>query len=138
MSTLEYHLAELAIAKAKDDPRRVMPALPAQFGSILDLGCGAGQTLIACELPPEVFACGADIDEEALQYGRQISGQIHFVRAGGEALPFGAGRWWNAAPTCLLKHQLGTLYWTSSPPWASMYARNWWISVDESTERKTV
>ncbi len=94
MSTLEYHLAELAIAKAKDDPRRVMPALPAQFGSILDLGCGAGQTLIACELKPEVFACGADIDEAALRYGRQLgqqtSGEIHFVRAGGEALPFAA------------------------------------------------
>lgn len=90
MSTLEYHLAELAIAKAKDDPRRVMPALPAQFGSILDLGCGAGQTLLACELQPEVFACGADIDEEALRYGRQMNGKIHFVRAGGEALPFAA------------------------------------------------
>ena len=94
MSTLEYHLAELAIAKAKDDPRRVMPALPDNFGSILDLGCGAGQTLIACDLRPEVFACGADIDEEALRYGRQLgqqaNNQIHFVRAGGEALPFAA------------------------------------------------
>jgi ubiquinone/menaquinone biosynthesis C-methylase UbiE len=94
MSTLEYHLAELAIAKAKDDPRRVMPTLPDNFGSILDLGCGAGQTLIACDLQPGVFACGADIDEEALRYGHQLrqqaSNPINFVRAGGEALPFAA------------------------------------------------
>lgn len=94
MNTLEYHLAELAIAKAKSDPRRVMPTLPNDFGSILDLGCGAGQTLIACDLPPEVFACGADVDQEALQYGHELKLQastpIHFVRAGGEALPFAA------------------------------------------------
>lgn len=90
MSTLEYHLGELAIAKSKNDPRRVMPTLPAKFDSILDLGCGAGQTLIGCDLSPQVFACGADIDEEALRCGRQLSTQIHFVRAGGEALPFAA------------------------------------------------
>ena len=88
MSTLEYHLAELAIARTKSDPRRVMPDLPADFDSILDLGCGAGQTLIACGLKPGILACGVDVDEEALRYGSQIAPEINFARAGGEALPF--------------------------------------------------
>jgi SAM-dependent methyltransferase len=88
MSTLEYHLEELAIARTQSDPRHVMPELPAEFDSILDLGCGAGQTLIACALQPGVLACGVDIDEEALRYGSRLAPEINFVRAGGEALPF--------------------------------------------------
>jgi ubiquinone/menaquinone biosynthesis C-methylase UbiE len=90
MSTLEYHLAELSIARSKDDPRKAMPVLPAQFRSILDLGCGAGQTLLACDLNPEVFVCGVDIDEEPLQYGKRLRPDFHLVCAGGEALPFAA------------------------------------------------
>lgn len=88
MSTLNYHLEELAIAQTKDDPRRVAPKLPARFRSILDLGCGAGQTLLTCGLAENVFACGIDIDEEPLRYGRQAAPQLHFVRATGETLPF--------------------------------------------------
>ena len=88
MSTLEYHLEELAVARAQNDPRRVMPDLPDEFDSILDLGCGAGQTLIACSLKPGVVACGVDVDEEALRYGNQLAPEIKFACAGGEALPF--------------------------------------------------
>lgn len=88
MSTLEYHLAELAIARSKDDPRKAMPVLPEQFRSILDLGCGAGQTLLACDLNADVFVCGVDIDEEPLQYGKQMRPDFHLVCAGGEQLPF--------------------------------------------------
>jgi SAM-dependent methyltransferase len=90
VSTIEYHLAELAIAKTKDHPRRVMPELPEEFGSILDVGCGAGQTLLACDLKPGTLACGVDIDEEALRYGRRLTQEIQFACASGEALPFAA------------------------------------------------
>lgn len=92
MSTVNYHLAELAIAKSKSDPRKVLPALPARFSSILDIGCGAGQTLVACDLHDDVLVCGVDIDEEALAFGHKMDkesgGQLNFARAGGEALPF--------------------------------------------------
>jgi SAM-dependent methyltransferase len=84
MSALAYHLSELEIARSANDPRRTMPVLPDPFRSILDLGCGAGQTLIACDLGPEVLACGVDVDEEALKLGRQWSQQICFVRAQGD------------------------------------------------------
>lgn len=88
MSTIDYHLGELEIARTPGDPRRVMPVLPDFFGSILDLGCGVGQTLIACELKPETFVCGVDIDAEALAFGKELSPHICFARARGERLPF--------------------------------------------------
>ena len=88
MSEKEYHLGELEIALTPNDPRHVMPTLPDQYHSILDVGCGAGQTLIACGLKPGTFICGVDIDEDALALGRQLSQSVLFVSAQGERLPF--------------------------------------------------
>lgn len=94
MSDLAYHLAELEIARTPGDPRRVQPELPATFRSLLDVGCGAGQTIIAAEVPPHVTKCGVDVDEAALALGRTLAPQhgvaVHFTRASGEALPFAA------------------------------------------------
>jgi ubiquinone/menaquinone biosynthesis C-methylase UbiE len=91
MSEIAYHLGELEIARTVDDARRILPELPEMFESILDLGCGIGQTLITCNLPPKTFACGVDVDEEALAYGRRLADHISFVRASGEHLPFADG-----------------------------------------------
>ena len=88
MSGAAYHLTELEIARAVNDPRRAMPDLPDHYESVLDIGCGAGQTLIACGLKPGAFVCGIDIDEEALVLGKRLSRHIAFVRASGERLPF--------------------------------------------------
>jgi ubiquinone/menaquinone biosynthesis C-methylase UbiE len=65
-----------------------MPDLPEQFRSILDVGCGAGQTLLSCDLQPGTLVCGIDIDEQALRYGKQLSNEINFAHASGEDLPF--------------------------------------------------
>jgi ubiquinone/menaquinone biosynthesis C-methylase UbiE len=88
MTVREYHLRELAIARLQKDPRHILPALPVGMKSILDLGCGAGQTLIAREVENEVLAVGLDIDQEALKLGREISSDISYVRGYGEQLPF--------------------------------------------------
>ncbi len=88
MSEIDYHLSELEIARTKGNHRRIMPVLPDGFQSILDLGCGIGQTLIACELNPKTFACGVDIDAESLAYGKELSPYIRFVCARREHLPF--------------------------------------------------
>ena len=91
-STVEYHLAELAIAKSETDLRKALPTLPSRFASILDIGCGAGQTLLACELHRDVLACGIDIDDEAVAFGqkmdRENDGHLNLACAVGEALPF--------------------------------------------------
>jgi ubiquinone/menaquinone biosynthesis C-methylase UbiE len=96
MSTVQYHLEELAIAKSQTDLRKALPDLPARFASILDIGCGAGQTLLACNLSPDVLACGIDIDAEAVAFGQKMDresnhknkGQLNLSCAVGEALPF--------------------------------------------------
>jgi len=88
MSEIDYHLGELEIARTPGAPRRILPDLPASFWSILDLGCGIGQTLISSELKPGTFACGVDLDAEALAYGKELSPHIRFVCAQGEKLPF--------------------------------------------------
>jgi ubiquinone/menaquinone biosynthesis C-methylase UbiE len=84
-------MLELEIARTREDPRRVMPDFPDHYESVLDIGCGAGQTLIASKLKPGAFICGIDIDEEALALGRRLSRRISFVRASGERLPFSDG-----------------------------------------------
>jgi len=88
MSELAYHLLELKIARERDDPRRVAPVLSDPYASVLDIGCGAGQTLITSKLNSTTFSCGVDIDQEALALGAQLSRRIAFVRASGERLPF--------------------------------------------------
>lgn len=82
-----YHLAELAIARSPDDPRRIMPPINDAHRRILDVGCGAGQTLIASECAGKT-ACGVDVDLTALRLGRRLSQDMHLVCSTGEALPF--------------------------------------------------
>src|SRR5690242_7824889 len=86
--SLEYHRLEFSIAANPDDPRRILPEVSARHRRILDVGCGAGQTLLASNLGEAVVAVGVDLDHSALVYGRQQPTKIHFVRSKGEALPF--------------------------------------------------
>ena len=90
MTDLAYHLQELEIHRHPDDPRHVMPRLPAHFSSVLDIGCGIGQTLITADVPRDALAVGIDLDYEALAYGRKLSAGTGFVKATGEKLPFAA------------------------------------------------
>lgn len=88
MSDIEYHLQELEIQRDPSDPRRLLPSLPETLTSVLDVGCGIGQTLIAAGLGDGVFACGVDVDESALVHGATIAPRVRFVRASSEWLPF--------------------------------------------------
>ncbi len=81
----DYHLEELRIALDKTDPRHVLPVITSAE-RVLDIGCGAGQTLIA--------ACGGrrsygmDTDLDALRLGRTLTGDVAFSCASAERLPF--------------------------------------------------
>ena len=88
MNPHTYHLEELSIAGNRDDPRRIMPPIEKNHQSILDIGCGAGQTLIASDLAPDKMAVGVDVHHDSLSLGRQLSSSIQFVCGKGEALPF--------------------------------------------------
>jgi ubiquinone/menaquinone biosynthesis C-methylase UbiE len=88
MDSHTYHLEELSIAGDPDDPRRVMPPVGENHQRILDVGCGAGQTLIASRLGPETVAVGVDVHHPTLSLGKRLNGDIQFVCGKGEALPF--------------------------------------------------
>lgn len=88
MTTREYHLRELEIARSPGDPRHVMPEVLPKHRRILDVGCGAGQTLIASALQPDNQAVGIDIDQEALALGAELTNQVRFVAGSAETLPF--------------------------------------------------
>jgi SAM-dependent methyltransferase len=90
MNVNEYHLRELEIARSVSDPRRVMPVVAPGIGRVLDIGCGAGQTLIAAEMGA-ARRVGIDCDFDALRLGKKLSSDIDLLRATGEALPFRDG-----------------------------------------------
>lgn len=86
-SSLEYHQYELSIALDPATPRRLVPDTD-KSESILDIGCGAGQTLLA--LPRAGQRIGVDVDVDALGFGRAAAaaGRVHLAAARGENLPF--------------------------------------------------
>ena len=91
-----YHVLELQIAADPVDSRRVMPAIRAEHRRIIDVGCGAGQTLIASRLDANVTAIGVDCDASALALGRVLYPRLRLIRARGEALPVPTG-WFDLA-----------------------------------------
>ena len=86
--TSDYHRLELAIATDPSDARRVMPVIKPGHRRILDIGCGAGQTLIGSNLAAGVLAVGIDMDLSALTMGKHLTPAVHFVNGRGESLPF--------------------------------------------------
>src|SRR6266545_5761324 len=86
MSELAYHMLELEIARTREDPRRVAPVLSGPYESVLDIGCGAGQTLITSNLKPTTFSCGVDIDQDALRH-RQSDARGGFRSSASRARP---------------------------------------------------
>ena len=92
MELRNYHLDELRIANTPGHSHRIMPPVLSSDRTILDVGCGAGQTLIATEFNPGTIVIGLDRDESALNLGRQLDQTIGFVCARGESLPFESER----------------------------------------------
>ena len=82
----QYHLAELKIAMDSTHPSRAMPTAVPRDGKVLDIGCGAGQTLIASLYDGISF--GVDIDFDALKLGRSMTDRVRFVCGAAERLPY--------------------------------------------------
>jgi SAM-dependent methyltransferase len=82
----DYHLAELKIALDRGDPAHSLPPPMPVACRILDVGCGAGQTLIAAY--PDRISFGLDIDCAALKLGRSLTDRVCFACGAIEALPY--------------------------------------------------
>jgi SAM-dependent methyltransferase len=89
MNSPTYHLQELAIARAPTATGHLLPANVPDRARILDIGCGAGQTLIALGPGSGRTVVGIDIDAEALRLGQALTGETRFVCGRAESLPFG-------------------------------------------------
>jgi ubiquinone/menaquinone biosynthesis C-methylase UbiE len=86
-----YHLGELATARDSTTAAHVLPASVPERGWILDVGCGAGQTLIALGPGDGRTAVGIDIDARALRLGQGLTATPQFVCGKAESLPFADG-----------------------------------------------
>jgi SAM-dependent methyltransferase len=84
-----YHEAELRLAFSPDDRRHILPPTASPGSRVLDVGCGAGQSLLA--VYPDRVSFGVDIDLGALRLGTTWTQQVRFTCAGAEALPFANG-----------------------------------------------
>jgi ubiquinone/menaquinone biosynthesis C-methylase UbiE len=65
-----------------------MPDIPPQARAVLDVGCGAGQTLIANPFRPGTIAYGIDPAVPALALGKTLTNDVEFTAAIAEHLPF--------------------------------------------------
>jgi SAM-dependent methyltransferase len=83
---MEYHLRELKIALDPTHPQHILPPLLPISARVLDVGCGAGQTLLAAY--PDQVTFGLDVDFEALRFGTTITRNVRFVCGRAEALPY--------------------------------------------------
>lgn len=86
-STLAYHQGELRVALDPGNPHRLVPE-PGDAQAILDIGCGAGQTIIA--LGTAGRSVGIDIDLAALRHAASgaMGQSVRVATARGEQLPF--------------------------------------------------
>jgi SAM-dependent methyltransferase len=89
-SPIAYHEAELRVARDATNPQRLVPD-PGKATRILDIGCGAGQTIIA--LGCGGHSVGVDIDLSALRHASTgaMGEPLRVAAATGEHLPFRSG-----------------------------------------------
>lgn len=88
-SSIAYHQGELEVALDARNPHRLVPQ-PGDATAILDIGCGAGQTLVAIGAVGR--SVGVDIDVAALRVAARgpIGQPLKVAAAQGEHLPFAA------------------------------------------------
>lgn len=86
--SVQYHLVELAIIENEADPRRVLPEMRDACHSVLDVGCGIGQSLVAREFQACGKRAGVDIDSAAVEYGKGRFPELDLQVASVEDLPF--------------------------------------------------
>lgn len=87
-----YHDEEYRVAMDPSDPRHLLPAIPPGSEAVLDVGCGAGQTLAALRehQPSLSVLCGIDIDAKSVAYGRRRWPFLRLDVGDGHRLPFDA------------------------------------------------
>jgi ubiquinone/menaquinone biosynthesis C-methylase UbiE len=86
LERVDYHRAELRIALDPNHPAHLLPPQLPLSNRVLDIGCGAGQTLIGAY--PDRVSYGLDPNLEALKLGKSLTDRVCFVCGKAESLPF--------------------------------------------------
>ena len=81
-----YHLEELRVATDPSHPSHQLPPAAHSGAHILDVGCGAGQSLIAAY--PGRVCFGLDPDLGALRLGQSLTDDVRFACGAAESLPY--------------------------------------------------
>jgi len=85
-----YHLAELELIRDTANPKRLVPSYDCAGWTVLDIGCGIGQTLTAEELAACASLHGLDVDRAAIDYGRRAFPHLALSLGSAEAIPYPA------------------------------------------------
>lgn len=90
---LRYHDDEYRVAMDPSDPRHLLPPISPTAEAVLDVGCGAGQTLAALrEHQPNLrVLCGIDIDAASVAHGRRRWPFLRLEVGDGNRLPYETG-----------------------------------------------
>jgi len=83
-----YHLGELELLSDLSNPLRAVPSYDSRGWTILDIGCGMGQTLTAVEFGHCSARHGIDVDAKAIALGRQRFPEFTLSVAGAEQIPY--------------------------------------------------
>ncbi|HET7694282.1 MAG TPA: class I SAM-dependent methyltransferase [Vicinamibacterales bacterium] len=89
-SSIAYHQGELQVALDRTNAQRLLPD-PGEAARMLDIGCGAGQTIVGLRAGSR--AVGVDIDLDALRVAARgpVGEPLRVAAARGERLPFAGG-----------------------------------------------
>ncbi len=84
----EYREFAFRAASDPNHPLHLVPKLPQNVHTILDVGCHAGHILEAMQLPESCQAFGCDVSTDALEIARQRLPNAIFTEARAEKLPY--------------------------------------------------
>ena len=86
---ITYHLGELELSKSPENLRSIIPEFKSKHLSILDMGCGIGQTFVATGANEDGARTliGLDYDLEALSYGQRNYTHIYYINGECSNLP---------------------------------------------------
>ena len=85
--TPSYHFIERDIIHSASDPRRCVPQQVLAGSTVLDIGCGIGQTLSAAEFSNCSARHRIDIDAEVNEVGKSLFSDLKHQVASAENLP---------------------------------------------------
>lgn len=85
---IDYHLSELKFIRDPSNPKRFVPSYPCAGWTVLDVGCGIGQTLSAQEFSEAAELHGIDVYDWLIAEGQALHPHMKLTQARAEQVPY--------------------------------------------------